>query len=284
MSASPTVELVGLGKTYRSFWRRPHVALRSLDLRIRDGEIYGLLGPNGSGKTTTMRLILGLLRPSCGQVRVFGREPAQADLRALTGFLPENSPLFDFLTCFETLDHLAALSGVPRRERRQRAGELLERFDLGAARRRRVHTLSKGMARRLGLAQALIHRPRLLLLDEPTSGLDPIGIQDVLELLLTLKDEGVTVLLSSHQLFEIETVCDRIGILRAGELRLEGSIDELLDEPQSRLWTLRGSEECLSRAEAAARAAGVETLESEPAKRSLESLYRSTLAEGDDTG
>ncbi|MEQ8763507.1 MAG: ABC transporter ATP-binding protein [Planctomycetota bacterium] len=277
MTHTSAAELRGLGKTYRSFWRRPHVALAELDLTIETGQIFGLLGPNGSGKTTTMRLILGLLRPTVGEVRVFGRSPADPALCSELGFLPEDSPLFEFLTCFETLDHLAAVSGIPRKERRRRAEELLDRFGLRRARDRRVHALSKGMARRLGLAQALIHRPRFLLLDEPTSGLDPVGIQDVLDLLRELRAQSVTVLLSSHQLFEIESVCDRIGILRDGHLLLEGSVDSLLVDSDASEWRVTGEADALRRAEDAARAAGVSSLESSPAKRSLESLYRQTI-------
>jgi len=224
------VEIRNLQKVYRDFWGRQKVrALKGLDLDIRRGEIFGLLGPNGSGKTTTMKLILGLLFPTEGEVRVFGMPSTDVRKNQRIGFLPEESYLYRFLNAEETLSFYAQLFNIPARERRKRVQELIELVGLGWARRRQLREYSKGMARRIGLAQALINDPDLILLDEPTTGLDPIGTREMKDLILRLRDEqGKTILLSSHLLADVQDVCDRIAILHQGELKELGRVEDLL--------------------------------------------------------
>jgi ABC-2 type transport system ATP-binding protein len=223
------VEVAGLVKEYRSlFGRRRHRAVDGVSFAAGRGEVLGLLGPNGSGKTTTMKCLLGLLRPSAGAVRIFGRPPADLAVRARLGYLPEESPFPSFLRLDAALDFYARLARVPRRERRARVGALLERVGLGDARRRRISELSKGMLRRFGLAQALVGEPELLVLDEPTAGLDPLGTRDFRALLREQRARGATVVVSSHELAEVEQVCDRVALLHRGRLVAEGRLDALL--------------------------------------------------------
>lgn len=223
------VETQSLTKVYRDFWGRQKVrALKALDLEIREGEIFGLLGPNGSGKSTTIKLLLGLLFPTSGRALVLGEEATKVDKNERIGYLPEESYLYRFLTAEETLDFYGRLFDMPGRERRERTNELIERVGLGWARRRQLREYSKGMTRRIGLAQALINDPELIFLDEPTSGLDPLGTREMKDLILDLKSQGKTVVMSSHQLDDVQDVCDRIGILYQGELKELGRVDELL--------------------------------------------------------
>ncbi len=220
-----------LEKVFRDFWGRPRVrALRGVDLDVRRGEVFGLLGPNGSGKSTTMKLVLGLLRPSAGVVEALGRSPRDVRTKARIGYMPEDSALYRFLTAEETLDFYGRLFSIDRRVRRERVEQLLEMTGLLHARRRVVAEFSKGMMRRLGLAQALINDPDLILLDEPTSGLDPVGCRQMKDLILTLSRRGRTVVLSSHLLADVEDVCDRIAILYDGTIRASGVVSELLRE------------------------------------------------------
>ncbi|MBX3354817.1 MAG: ABC transporter ATP-binding protein [Phycisphaeraceae bacterium] len=225
------VEAVALTKVFHDFWHRDTaVAVDGIDFHIRRHEIFGLLGPNGSGKSTTIKMILGLLRRSKGVLRVFGREPDDVAVKRRIGFLPEESYLYRFLNPVETLDYYGKLFGLNRRVRRRRSGELLSMVGLDAAANRTVGEFSKGMARRLGLAQALINDPEFLILDEPTSGLDPVGTRQVKDLLLDLGRRGKTILLSSHLLSEVEDVCDRMVILYGGRVRAEGTTEELLED------------------------------------------------------
>ncbi len=229
MAADVVVETRNLTKVYRDFWGRQKVrALRALDLEIRRGEIFGLLGPNGSGKTTTIKLLLGLLFPTSGQALVFGRDATDVSKNERLGYLPEESYLYRFLNAEETLDFYGRLFDMPAKVRRQRAAELITMVGLNKDKRRQLKEYSKGMARRIGLAQALINDPELILLDEPTSGLDPIGTREIKDLILRLKAEGKTVLMSSHLLADVEDVCDRIAILHQGELKELGRVDSLL--------------------------------------------------------
>ncbi|MEC7979935.1 MAG: ABC transporter ATP-binding protein, partial [Planctomycetota bacterium] len=227
-----------LTKVYRDFWGRQKVrALKALDLEIREGEIFGLLGPNGSGKSTTIKLLLGLLFPTSGRAIVLDEEATKVDKNERIGYLPEESYLYRFLTAEETLDFYGRLFDMSGQERRDRTNELIERVGLGWARRRQLREYSKGMTRRIGLAQALINDPELIFLDEPTSGLDPLGTREMKDLILDLKAKGKTVVMSSHQLDDVQDVCDRIGILYQGELKELGRVDELLrveDETQIR--------------------------------------------------
>jgi ABC-2 type transport system ATP-binding protein len=223
------IETRNLTKVYRDFWGRQKVrALKALDLEIRRGEIFGLLGPNGSGKTTTMKLLLGLLFPTSGQALVFGQDATDVAKNERIGYLPEESYLYRFLNAEETLDFYGRLFTMSGAVRRQRAAHLIEKVGLGSAKRRQLREYSKGMARRIGLAQALINDPELVLLDEPTSGLDPIGTRDMKDLILDLKKQGKTVVMCSHLLADVQDVCDRIGILYKGELKELGRVDSLL--------------------------------------------------------
>lgn len=223
------IETRNLTKVYRDFWGRQKVrALKALDLEVRRGEIFGLLGPNGSGKTTTIKLLLGLLFPTSGRALVFGKDASDVGKNERIGYLPEESYLYKFLNADETLDFYARLFNIPASERRERIDRLIGEVKLQGARRRQLKEYSKGMTRRIGLAQALINDPELILLDEPTTGLDPIGTREMKDLILRLRDEGKTVLLCSHLLPDIQDVCDRIAILHQGELKELGRIDALL--------------------------------------------------------
>lgn len=223
------IETRNLSKTYRDFWGRQKVqALKALDLEIHRGEIFGLLGPNGSGKTTTMKLLLGLLFPTSGTAFVLGKRATDVTKNERIGFLPEESYLYRFLNAEETLDFYGRLFDMPASVRRQRTQELIEMVGLQAAKHRQLKEYSKGMTRRIGLAQALINDPELILLDEPTSGLDPIGTREMKDLILRLRDEGKTVVMCSHLLPDIQDVCDRIAILHHGELKELGRVDSLL--------------------------------------------------------
>ena len=231
MSADVIIETRNLSKVYRDFWGRQKVrALKALDLEVRRGEIFGLLGPNGSGKTTTIKLLLGLLFPTSGQALVFGQDATDVSKNERLGYLPEESYLYRFLNAEETLDFYGRLFKMPADVRKQRTQDLIEMVGLGWAKRRQLKEYSKGMTRRIGLAQALINDPELILLDEPTSGLDPIGTREMKDLIIKLKSQGKTVLMSSHLLADVQDVCDRIAILHQGELKELGRVDALLKD------------------------------------------------------
>lgn len=223
------VRTAGLTKVFRDFWLREKVtAVSDLSLDIRSREVFGLLGPNGSGKSTTIKMILGLLFPTRGTISVFDRPPTHVRAKARIGFLPEESNLYAFLDARETLDFYGRLFHLPRRIRLHRIDMLLDMVGLQSVAYRRVGEYSKGMQRRIGLAQALINDPDLLILDEPTSGLDPLGTRQFKDLIRTLAQRGKTVILSSHLLADVEDVCDRVCILYGGRQRAMGDVDELL--------------------------------------------------------
>ena len=225
------VEAAGLTKTFSDFWMRAKArAVDGVDFEIRRNEIFGLLGPNGSGKSTTIKMILGLLHPTRGRLSVFGKAPSDVGIKSRIGYLPEESYLYRYLDARETLDYYGRVFGLDRKVRVRRTDELLEMVGLDKVRRRAVGEYSKGMMRRLGLAQALINDPEFLILDEPTSGLDPIGTRQVKDLLLDLGRRGKTILLSSHLLSDVEDVCDRMVILYGGKIRAEGNTDDLLSD------------------------------------------------------
>jgi ABC-2 type transport system ATP-binding protein len=229
MPADVVIETRNLTKVYRDFWGRQKVrALKALDLEVRRGEIFGLLGPNGSGKTTTIKLLLGLLFPTSGQALVLGREATDVTKNERIGYLPEESYLYRFLNAEETLDFYGRLFDMSSLVRRQRVADLLELVGLTRSKKRQLKEYSKGMTRLIGLAQALINDPELLLLDEPTSGLDPIHTREMKDLLVRLRDEGKTIVLCSHLLADVQDVCDRIAILHQGELKELGRVDSLL--------------------------------------------------------
>ncbi len=223
------IETRNLGKTYRDFWGRRKVqALKALDIEVKRGEIFGLLGPNGSGKSTTIKLIQGLLFPTSGRAFVLGKDARDVSKNERIGYLPEESYLYKFLNAEETLDFYGRLFDMPADVRRQRSDQLIKMVGLDRARRRQLREYSKGMTRRIGLAQALINEPDLLILDEPTTGMDPIGSREMKDLIIRLRDEGKTILLCSHQLADVQDVCDRVAILHQGELRELGRVDSLL--------------------------------------------------------
>ena len=239
MASQVVIETRNLSKVYRDFWGRQKVrALQALDLEIQQGEVFGLLGPNGSGKTTTIKLILGLLFPTEGEVLVFGRDATEVGKNERIGYLPEESYLYRFLNAEETLDFYGRLFDMSAAERRKRSAELIDLVGLTNAKRRPLKEYSKGMTRRIGLAQALINDPELILLDEPTSGLDPIGTREIKDLIIKMKRQGKTVVMCSHLLADVQDVCDRIAILHAGELKELGRVDTLLkirDETEFRV-------------------------------------------------
>ena len=229
MDSEVVIETRNLTKVYRDFWGRQKVrALKALDLEVRRGEIFGLLGPNGSGKTTTIKLLLGLLFPTSGQALVFGRDATEVTKNERIGYLPEESYLYRFLNAEETLDFYGRLFDMPRRVRRQRTADLIDMVGLTWAKRRQLREYSKGMTRLIGLAQALINDPEVLFLDEPTSGLDPIHTREMKGLIRGLREQGKTILMCSHLLADVQDVCDRIGILYQGELKELGRVDSLL--------------------------------------------------------
>jgi ABC-2 type transport system ATP-binding protein len=229
MARDVVVETRKLTKIYRDFWgRRKKIALQALNLQIYRGEIFGLLGPNGSGKTTTIKLLLGLLFPNEGDAFVFGEPSAEVRKNEKIGYLPEESYLYRFLNAEETLDFYGRLFNMTPEKRRRRAQELIELVGLKADRKRVLKEYSKGMRQRIGLAQALINDPDLVILDEPTSGLDPLGTRWMKDLILELRKQGKTVLMCSHRLDDVQDVCDRIAILYEGELQELGEVSRLL--------------------------------------------------------
>ncbi|MCK6457707.1 MAG: ABC transporter ATP-binding protein [Phycisphaerae bacterium] len=228
-SPPPVIECNSLTKVFQDFWGRGRVlAVDQLELAIYPGEVFGLLGPNGSGKTTTIKMLLGLLYPTRGRARVFGRLPTDTVVKSRIGFMPEESYMYRFLNAVETLDYYGRLFKLDRTERRRRIGQLIEMVGLKAAAHRPVGEYSKGMARRIGLAQALINDPDLLILDEPTTGLDPIGSRQIKDVILELAKRGKTVLLCSHLLADVEDICDRIAIMYGGRCRTIGRVGDLL--------------------------------------------------------
>jgi ABC-2 type transport system ATP-binding protein len=219
-----------LGKTYRLGLRlRSVTALEGLSLRVEEGSVFGFVGPNGAGKSTTIKILVGLIAPSRGSASIFGRPIADPGSRQVVGYLPENPAFHDFLRPLEVLELLGKLSGLSGRDLRRRAEEVLELVGLSQARDLTVRKFSKGMVQRLGLAQAVLHDPPLLILDEPMSGLDPIGRKDVRDLLVELRRRGKTLFFSTHILNDVETTCDRVGMLLKGRLVAEGGLNALLD-------------------------------------------------------
>ncbi len=235
-SEARIVDAAGLTKTFSDFWMRATArAVDGIDFHIDRHEIFGLLGPNGSGKSTTIKMILGLLHRSRGRLVVFGRDPSDVEVKRKIGYLPEETYLYRFLNPTETIDYYGKLFGLDRRTRRRRTEELLEMVGLTQVAHRPAGEFSKGMARRLGLAQALVNDPELLILDEPTSGLDPIGTRQVKDLILELGRRGKTILLTSHLLADVEDVCSRMVILYGGKIRAQGTANELLADSRHTL-------------------------------------------------
>jgi len=233
-SDETVVSVRGLTKVFKDFWGRPKArAVDDVDFDVRRGEVFGLLGPNGSGKSTTVKLLLGLLYPTKGHIEVFGHSPRHVATKSRIGYLPEESYLYRYLNSRETLDFFGNLFRLGRGERNNRAEQLLEMVGLSQTRTRAVGEFSKGMQRRIGLAQALINDPDLVILDEPTSGLDPIGCREIKDLILALARRGKTVILSSHLLSDVEDVCDRVVIYYGGKVQALGTLKELLATPDT---------------------------------------------------
>lgn len=225
------VEAVGLTKVFKDFWNRPKArAVNGIDFTIKQGQVFGLLGPNGSGKSTTVKMILGLLYPTRGVLKVFGEEPRNVDMKSRIGYLPEETYLYRYLTAMETLDFFGALFGLSEEMRRERGEQLLNMVGLAHAFNRPVGEFSKGMARRIGLAQALVNDPDLVILDEPTSGLDPIGCREVKDVIRLLASRGKTIILCSHLLADVQDVCDDVLVLYGGKVRASGPLKSILSE------------------------------------------------------
>jgi ABC-2 type transport system ATP-binding protein len=228
------VSIRGLTKVFKDFWGRPKArAVNNVDFEVRKGEVFGLLGPNGSGKSTTVKLMLGLLYPTKGHIEVFGHSPRHVATKSRIGYLPEESYLYRYLNSHETLDFFGNLFRLPQVDRKDRTEQLLEMVGLSQTRMRTVGEFSKGMQRRIGLAQALINDPDLVILDEPTAGLDPIGCREVKDLILALARRGKTVILSSHLLADVEDVCDRVVIYYGGKVQAMGTLKDLLATPDA---------------------------------------------------
>lgn len=233
-SAEVVVSVRGLTKVFKDFWGRAKArAVDNVDFEVRRGEVFGLLGPNGSGKSTTVKLLLGLLNPTKGHMEVFGHSPKHVPTKSRIGYLPEESYLYRYLDSRETLDFFGNLFHLPPGERQKRTDQLLEMVGLNLTQTRAVGEFSKGMQRRIGLAQALINDPDLVILDEPTAGLDPIGCREVKDLIIALARRGKTVILSSHLLSDVEDVCDRVVIYYGGKVQALGTLKELLATPDA---------------------------------------------------
>lgn len=225
------IQTKNLTKVYKGFWTKQKVtALNGLNLTVKKGEIFGLLGPNGSGKTTTVKLLLGLIYPTIGAVHILGRPSTDVRIKNNIGFLPEETYLYKFLNADETLDFYGQLFNIPKIIRKKKADYLIKLLGIESARKRPLKQYSKGMLRRIGLAQALINDPELVILDEPTSGLDPIGTKDIKELILDMKKHGKTIFMCSHLLADVQDICDRVAILNKGELQVIGSVKELISK------------------------------------------------------
>jgi len=223
------IEITGLTKDFSLNLRGIKLrAVENLTLAVPEGQVFGLLGPNGSGKSTTIKIILGLLEPTAGECKVFGVPSGRVDSRLNVGYLPEAPYFYRYLSGTELVRFYGRICGVPRKRLDERVREVIDWVGLSGAAHRRVGTYSKGMLQRIGLAQALVHDPRLIILDEPTAGVDPVGSAEISELILKLKTQGKTVLITSHLLAQIEDICDRVAILDRGKLILEGAVNELV--------------------------------------------------------
>lgn len=280
---SAAISIRNLSKVYPVPFRRERVvAVRDLNLEVEAGHVYGLLGPNGSGKSTTMKMVLGLVPPTRGEVEVFGVNVERVESRVAVGFLPENPYFQKFLTGAETVTFFGRLCGLPARELKERVRELLALVGLEEAADRRLSGYSKGMLQRIGLAQALVQEPRLLVLDEPTAGVDPAGSRDIKDLILRLKERGITVLLCSHLLAQVQEICDRIGILHRGQLVREGPLADLIElRDQTELVLSAASPELLAEIEAAiARHPGARLVDRRHPQATLERYFLEVTGEG----
>lgn len=272
----PAVEIRNLIKDFKtSLKREPLRAVDDVSIRIMPGEVYGLIGPNGSGKSTTMKALLGLVAPSSGQCSIFGKDSLKVDSRDEVGFLPENPYFYKHLSGVETLNFYGKLCGIKGAKLREKVAELLDLVDLSSAGHRRIGGYSKGMLQRIGLAQALIQEPRLVILDEPTAGVDPIGSREIRDLIFKLKERGITVFLCSHLLEQVQEVCDTVGIIHRGKMVKEGKLDDLIAiEDQTELILKDASPELVARIEALIAAeGGAELVRKGKPRTTLERLF-----------
>jgi ABC-2 type transport system ATP-binding protein len=278
------VAVGGLTKIFPiPFRRKSIVAVRALDLSVQAGEVYGLLGPNGSGKSTTLKIILGLVSPTRGRTEIFGRDSSLVRSREAVGFLPENPYFYKYLSGAETLRFFGKLCGLRGKSLEERITELLELVGLTSARDRRLGTYSKGMLQRIGLAQALINEPRLVVLDEPTAGVDPAGSREIRNLIVDLRRRGMTVLLSSHLLTQVQEICDRVGILSNGILVREGRLEDLLAvENQTELVLENAPSELLDDIESLATRANAKIIARRKSTTTLERLFLDATSDNKD--
>lgn len=281
MSSEPVISIRNLSKIYRDFWGRKKVqAVKSLSLDVHEGEVFGLLGPNGSGKTTTVKMLLGLLFPTDGEISVLGQPPTDVEKNQRIGYLPEESYLYKFLNAEETLDFYGKLFKIPAKERKERARQLIKDVGLEHARKRQLREYSKGMTRRIGLAQALINDPELVVLDEPTSGFDPMGRDDMKKMIAKLKEQGKTVVMCSHLLGDVQQICDRISILYSGELKVMGKVEDLLkSKEQTQFVTPELDDETLAEVRAVLEKRGVDITSVSQPQATLEDLFLQTVKE-----
>ena len=280
----PAIAVHGLTKVFLVPFHptRRVVAVKDLNLSIEPGEVYGLLGPNGSGKSTTLKIILGLVSPTRGRTEIFGRDSRLVESREAVGFLPENPYFYKFLTGEETLRFFGRLCGMTGATLKNRINELLDLVGLNNARDRRLGTYSKGMLQRIGLAQALIYDPRLVVLDEPTAGVDPAGSREIRDLIMDLKHRGITVLLSSHLLAQAQEICDRIGILADGVLVREGRLQDLIAiENQTELVIADASDELVREIESFIGRSNAKLLERRKSTTTLERLFLESTGKND---
>lgn len=271
----PAISIRNLTKVYPiPFKRERVVAVRDLSLTVEPGQVYGLLGPNGSGKSTTMKIVLGLVPSTSGRTEIFGRESSLVESREEVGFLPENPYFYKYLTGEETLLFYGKLCGLRGAALRERARELLALVGLENAANRRLGGYSKGMLQRIGLAQALVQEPRLLVLDEPTAGVDPAGSREIRDLILDFKSRGITILLCSHLLGQVQEICDRVGILHRGQLVREGRLEELIAvENQTQLILEDASPALLQKIEADVAGSGARLVEKSKPQTTLERFF-----------
>ncbi len=271
----PAVSVQNLTKVFPIPFRRTRlVAVRGLNLEVAPGQVYGLLGPNGSGKSTTLKIILGLVTASTGSTKIFGRDSREVGSREAVGFLPENPYFYKYLTGEETIRFYGKLCGLRGKKLAARTNELLDLVSLQEARDRRLGGYSKGMLQRIGLAQALIQEPKLVVLDEPTAGVDPAGSREIRDLILDLKKRGITVLLSSHLLAQVQEICDRVGILANGVLVREGRVEDLLAiENQTELILENATPEVLAQISAILEKSNTRLVEQRQPQTTLEGLF-----------
>ena len=279
--AGTAVAVEGVTKVFPiPFRKQSIVAVRNLNLRVEAGEVYGLLGPNGSGKSTTLKIILGLVSPTRGRTQIFGRDSSIVATHESVGFLPENPYFYKFLTGQETLRFFGKLCGLRGWDLRDRVQELLDEVGLTDARNQRLNTYSKGMLQRIGLAQALINKPKLVVLDEPTAGVDPAGSRDIRNLIVDLKKSGATVLLSSHLLSQVQEICDRVGILAKGAVVREGHLEELVAiEDRTELVLENAPDKLMEEIERLAAKSKAKVIETRKSTTTLERLFLDVTSE-----